>query len=361
MMSTNRHAPDRTARRAMASAAMVAFLATAGVVIGWRLFEFDRALFVYAQALVLSLALTTYRFVVWAHRPPTAMLYSRALQMSRCPQHLRQLCRHLAHRVVQYFAFNRFVFKRGLDRWSAHWPIMAGCVMATAIVVPLIFGWVWFETPHNDLDSYKVMLFGNHIRTIPVDGMEAFIAFHGLVWASFPVIVGCSVALFRRCKNRGEQVTQTFENDFLPLILLLGIATTGLLMTISYSFMEGRLHAPLASIHCCIVCGTLIWLPYGKLFHVPQRSLKFAHMIYEHEAPNSGRAQCQRCRSEFADQQQVDDLIGIQTKLGYRYELRSGDHYQLICPRCRRASLVIAQGRRWHQTPIAEPNVPVAG
>ena len=348
---------DNTLRNALVAAGLAAVGATILAVIGWRFLEFDRALFVYAQALILSLALTVYRLTIWLHRPPTLVIYRRAFSMLKNPRSILALGKHLLVRVTSYFALNQFVWKRGLNRWGAHWPIMIGCVMALGIVVPLVFGWVWFETPADDLHSYEVMAFGIHLRTIPVDGIEAFLAFHGLVWASFPVLIGCSVALNRRWKDRGDQATQTFGHDIMPLVCLLSIAVTGLMMTISYSFLGGRLHTPLATLHCIIVCGTLLWLPFSKLFHIPQRSLKLAHMVYEYEsqpadenagvsADQDGKACCSRCGEAFADQQHVEDLIEVQKRLGYRYEM-SDQHYQLVCPRCRRATLVIAQGKRW--------------
>ena len=343
--------PDNTIRNAIVAATLTGFLATFIVLLGWQLFEFDRALFVYAQALILSATLTAYRMAIWIHRPPTLVIYERALSMLRSPRNLVALVTHLGTRITSYFALNQFVWKRGLNRWAAHWPIMIGCLMALGIVVPLILGWVWFETPADDLHSYKVMLFGNHLRTIPVNGIEAFLAFHGLVWASFPVVIGCSVALWRRLRDRGDQATQTFVNDLMPLLILLSIAITGLLMTISYTFLAGALHTPLAWIHCVIVCGTLIWLPYSKLFHIPQRSLKLAHMVYEHESQSSGKAACSRCGDEYAEQQHVDDLVEVQKRLGYRYELNS-QHFQQVCPRCRRAVLVIAQGKRWRDVEV---------
>ena len=371
-------ATDHTFRNAIIVALLTAVVATVVAVVGWNVFEFDRALFVYAQSLIVSLALTAYRFTIWLHRPPTLVLYQRAITMLRNPKNVLALGKHLCARIVGYFALNKFVWKRGLNRWAAHWPIMVGCVMAFAIVIPLIFGWVWFETPADDFHSYEVMLFGQHIRTIPIDGIEAFVAFHGLVWASFPVIAGCSVALWRRLRDRGDQATQTFGNDLMPLLILLSIAVTGLLMTISYSFLGGAFHSPLAKIHCVIVCGTLLWLPYSKLFHIPQRSLKLAHMVYEHESEPRGKASCLRCGEEFADQQQIDDLIEVQRRLGYRYELCEAEtleqhrvpllaspavpisgshtagqassgtrsHYQNVCPRCRRATLVLSHGKR---------------
>ena len=340
--------PDTTLRNSIAVAIATGLVATAVVVTGWSVFEFDPALFIYAEALILSLTLTAYRFAIWLHRPPTQILFRSALTMVKTSEQRSSLLIHVGKRIASYFALNRFVWKRGILRWSAHFPIMIGCVMALAIVVPLIFGWVWFETPADDFSQYHVMVFGQHVRTLPIDGFEAFLAFHGLVWASFPVLIGCGVALWRRVRDRGDAAVQTFSNDFLPLLLLLAIAITGLAMTISYSFLGGALHKPIAMTHMAIVCGTLLWLPYSKLFHIPQRSLKLAHMAYEHQAAAGARANCSRCGEAFADQIHVDDLIRVQQALGYEYQADQADgHYQNVCPRCRRASFVIAHAARW--------------
>ena len=158
---------DNTIRNSLAAAIVVGLLSTMLAVVGWRVFEFDAALVVYAEALILSLALTAYRFSIWAHRPPTRILYRQALRMAMQPTGLLPRVVYLFARSTAYFALNRFVWKRARQRWLAHWPIAVGCVMALAIVVPLVFGWVWVETPTDDLHSYKVMVFGMHVRTIP--------------------------------------------------------------------------------------------------------------------------------------------------------------------------------------------------
>ena len=46
----------------------------------------------------------------------------------------------------------------------------------------------------------------------------------------------------------------------------------------------------------------------------------------------------------------VEDLIRVQRELGYRYEAAHDpvEHYQWICPPCRRALLALAQGQLWH-------------
>jgi hypothetical protein len=43
----------------------------------------------------------------------------------------------------------------------------------------------------------------------------------------------------------------------------------------------------------------------------------------------------------------VEDLIQVERELGYRYESTDPgvEHYQWICPRCRRALLALAQNR----------------
>jgi hypothetical protein len=43
----------------------------------------------------------------------------------------------------------------------------------------------------------------------------------------------------------------------------------------------------------------------------------------------------------------VEDLIEVERQLGYRYELAGADHYQRVCPKCRRALVAVAQARRF--------------
>lgn len=45
----------------------------------------------------------------------------------------------------------------------------------------------------------------------------------------------------------------------------------------------------------------------------------------------------------------VEDLIDVQRQLGFRYEIpdNAAEHYQWICPPCRRAAFVMAQSGLW--------------
>jgi hypothetical protein len=46
----------------------------------------------------------------------------------------------------------------------------------------------------------------------------------------------------------------------------------------------------------------------------------------------------------------VDDLEIVERELGFSYEMSGADgieHYQQVCPRCRRALFGLAQGSLW--------------
>jgi hypothetical protein len=47
----------------------------------------------------------------------------------------------------------------------------------------------------------------------------------------------------------------------------------------------------------------------------------------------------------------VRDLTTVERQLGFSYEMdRGAEHYQQICPRCRRALFGLAQGSAWSAT-----------
>src|SRR5690606_33811205 len=60
-------------------------------------------------------------------------------------------------------------------------------------------------------------------------------------------------------------------------------------------------------------------------------------------------ARCRRCGHAFTSRMHALDLIEVERKLGYRYEVPGSDveHYQWICPPCRRASFAMAQALAW--------------
>src|SRR5690606_18793348 len=216
---------------------------------------------------------------------------------------------------------------------------------------PLVFGWVHFETPANDFEHYKVHVFGFHVQTIKAEGLLAKTMFHGLVWSSFLVLPGVMLAMRRRMRDHGAAAVQRFGEDIMPLLMLFAITVTGLLLWISYTWMHGYAYDFLAIIHAATVIFTLLWLPFGKFFHIFQRPAQLGVGFYKDAGARGEQQPCRRCGRPFASAMMVRDLITVERQLGFRYELDDGGHYQEICPACRRALAGLAQGARWRVSP----------
>lgn len=333
-------------------AGLIATLALGGLVIlgSRRLQNFDEALVAYTFATIFAVFGITYRYAMWLHRPPTAMYFKRGWQVFLRPRWIGRNLLVLGQRLVSVFALNRFILRRGKARWGAHWLIMWGCVLAAAITFPLVFGWVHFESPENRFDLYTMYVFGFSTITFPVDSFLAYMLFHGLVWSSFLVIAGVMLAFRRRMRDHGAAALQQFGEDILPLLLLFAISITGLGLWASYKFMRGYAFEFLSITHAATVIFTLLWLPFGKFFHIFQRPAQLGVAFYKDVGAAQSPAACARCGEGYAPQVQIDDLIEAQRRLGYTYEMdgASGvDHYQRVCPRCRRAMLALSQGALW--------------
>src|SRR6185369_4054407 len=201
--------------------------------------------------------------------------------------------------------------------------------------------------------------------SFPIHSAIAFLIFHGLVWSALLVIAGVMLAMRRRMRDHGAAAVQRYAEDFLPLILLFAISITGLLLTASYTWMQGYGYDFLALLHAITVIFTLLYLPFGKFFHIFQRPAQLGVSFYKDVAAKEGMAKCARCDEEYAPLMQINDLIEVERKLGYRYELAGGSgqlagdrrptangqpftHYQQICPSCRRSMLALAQGNLWN-------------
>ncbi len=325
-----------------------ALLAVMIVVGSRRLAHFDAALVGYTFATLFATFGITYRYAMWLQRPPTRMYWRkgwRAFLSRRLPGNAARF----AKRAIVEVGLNRFIFRRDRMRWLAHMLLMWGCILAAAITFPLVWGWIHFETVPGDLETYRVFLFGFAAGEFPVDSVPAFVIFHGLVWSSFLVLAGVMLAFRRRMRERGAQAVQEFGEDILPLVLLGAISITGLMLTVSYTWLRGYAYDFLAILHALTVIVTLLWLPFGKFFHIFQRPAQLGVGFYKDEGARTEQARCKRCDREYASAMMIRDLIEVERELGFRYETTAGGatHYQEICPTCRRALFGLAQGQLW--------------
>src|SRR5262245_25694028 len=341
--------------RARAAAWGLAFTAAlAGLIVfGSRtLNHFDAALVGYTFATLFATFGITYRYAMWLQRPPTRMYWRRGWTVFLTPHHAASNLLEALRRFTLAFAANRFIFRRGRLRGLAHWLIMWGCILAAAITFPLVWGWIHFETVPGDFGRYQTHVFGFPIQSFAVDSWIGFLIFHGLVWASLLVIPGVMLAFRRRMVDHAAVSLQQFGQDIMPLILLFAISVTGLMLTASYTWMKGYAYDFLAILHAITVILTLLYLPFGKLFHVFQRPAQIGVSFYKDAGSRGEQALCRRCGKPYAAMIMVRDLASVERELGFSYELnppQRAEHYQQICPRCRRALLGLAQAGAWSQ------------
>ena len=339
--------PEKIAAGAwgLAAATLLGILIIAG---SRTLNHFDAALVGYTFATLFAAFGITYRYAMWLRRPPTRMYWRRGWSIFLTPRYLGRNLLEALRRFGLAFAANQFIFRRSRLRGIAHWLIMWGCVLAAAITFPLVWGWIHFETVPGDLDTYRTFVFGFPVQDFKVESFFAFLIFHGLVWSAFLVIAGVMIAFRRRMIDHAAVSVQQFVQDVMPLVLLFAVSVTGLMLTASYTWMRGYGYEFLAILHAMTVIFTLLYLPFGKLFHIFQRPAQIGVSFYK-DAGRREPARCGRCGGPYASAMMVRDLMSVERDLGFSYEMpdRSVDHYQRICPRCRRALFGLAQGREW--------------
>lgn len=323
--------------------------------------HFDPALYWYAVGSILAAFAVAYRFTVWAERPPSRMYFIRGLQilLKRGPAALRRdappkPATPARSPVVEagltlgsQFVAQDFIRRRSSYRWIMHLCLSGGCTLAFAVTFPLVFGWIHFSTPADNAELYQVVLLGFIVDSFHVDSFQAFLMFNLLNISALIVLVGLALAGYRRLTDAGERATQTFAEDILPLLIILAVTVTGLMLTASYALLGGAAHGFLAVVHLLSVLLLLFYIPFGKLFHMFQRSAHLFVRIYKRAGANGEQARCRRCDEEFASLLHVEDLKTVLDQLDFNYRYETGDdsvHYQDICPSCRRKLLVVNQG-----------------
>ncbi len=369
----------RNANRTALIAGITLTLATfAAIAIGstWMR-HFDPALTGYALGTLIAAFAVGYRFAVWAQRPPSRMYFKRGFELffrrtgtvaatpspraesgdEASPKRTatgasQPLFPHgagtLGFALAKNFIAQDFIRRRGGFRWVMHLCLSGGCTLAFAITFPLVFGWIHFEPLGGDAETYRVVALGMNVDSFSIHGVKAFLIFNLLNISAVLVLIGLAMAAWRRFTDPGERATQTFAEDILPLILIFAVAVTGLALAVSYKFLAGRGHGLWAIVHMVSVVSLLLYIPFGKLFHMFQRTCSLCVSRYKKVGAAGERAHCRRCGEDFASAMHVADLKTVLDELGFDYRFTGAQgevHYQDICPACRRGLLALNQGR----------------
>lgn len=332
--------------RAGGWATLIAALLVAAIVVGSRnLQNFDAALVVYTFASVFAAWGVAFHYAVWLQKPPTRIFFRRGFELALRGGVLRTLPR-LAILSGTHLLGQTFIYRRSARRWWMHQFLFWGCLLAAAITFPLVFGWIHFGTLPNDPFTYVTYVFGFPTASFQVRTVIAWLLFHGLDLAAFLVLAGIALSLGRRMRDTSAMALQSFSMDFFPLILLFAISVTGLALTVSTLWLRGQFYGFLSILHAITVIAALLYLPFGKFFHMFQRPAQLGVKLYQDAGEAGPGAYCASCGERFASRMHIDDLNTALPELGFRYETPGpAGTWQEICPPCKRKTIARAQMR----------------
>ena len=338
--------------------------------------DFDAALVGYAVGGVFAVGALVYRYTRWLARPPTRRYFRAGWASFLSWRNFRRYTLLVPQALWRDLIAQTFILKRGPLRWVMHQSLFWGVLLSCLITFPLTFGWIRFTlVPPAD---YQLWFFGLPLVVFPVEARTGFALFHALDWTALLLIVGVGIALWRRVRDVGLLSVQRFGFDLLPLVLLLAIAATGLALSASSLWWEGRFYWFISLTHQVVVVAWLLSLPYGKFFHLVQRPASVGVTVYQAVthgleqarglaapagtpdgapagagvsagAPPAGApatGACRRCGGPLPSAQFVRDLQATLTDLGQRYDLGEGYGWlQEYCPACKR----VLRGRAYYR------------
>ena len=313
-----------------------------------QLVWFDAALVGYLFGLIFATFAIIYRYSVWLRRPPTAMLNRRGWDAFRAGR-LRNAAA-LPALVGTNLLAQGFIRRRSQSRWLAHQLVFWGCILAGLVTVPLTLGLLHFQSVGQDAERYQVYFSKIGTLSFNAESVLGWVIFHALDIAAVLVLAGVFIFLRRRLRDPGAIAVER-SGDFLALAGLFAVSVTGLFLTVSSTFLEGRYYSALNTIHALTVILGLMYIPFGKLFHIFQRPANLGVQYYKRANAEGEQAPCRSCGEPFAALQHVDDLKVVLDQLGFDYGIgtagsASGDNYQDTCPACRRRQFALAQSVR---------------
>lgn len=303
--------------------------------------HFDMALLGYLlSSLIFAIGLTI-RMCSWLLRPATHQVVKRSFQNLKTKKRTKRNLSSIIKTAVDNIILQKFIFKRGIYRGVQHMFIAWGCIGSFAITFGLTFGWMHFDLV--DPETYQIIVMGVPTMKMAAHGLLAEMIYNGLNITASMVLIGVSMALARRIASKDVQVTQRAEFDLFPLYLLLAVTLSGLLLTVSYTFLQGWGHHYMTLIHQVTVVIMLIYFPFGKLFHLPIRPLATAvPMNYQEEVKVDSRP-CKKCGTTYSSDDQIADVKAILGAQSFDLQLADGSYLADYCPSCRRRIRVMKQ------------------
>ncbi len=313
--------------------------------------DFDAALIGYAVAVVFATAALIYRYTLWITRPPTWLYFKAGWRAFLSWRNFRRYTLLIPIAWWTDIFGQTFILKRGILRWVMHMCIFWGVFLSLLITLPLTFGWIRFTLVPPD--NYLLWLVGVPLFQFPIEAGTGFAIFHALDFTAALLVVGVGIALWRRITDLGLLTTQRLGFDLAPLVLLLAIAVTGLALTASSLWWEGKFYWFISLTHQAVVVAWLLSIPFGKFFHIVQRPASIGVTLYQavnqqiqHYGGEAPAGRCPGCGHPLPSARFVVDLKESLVDLRQDYEL--GDQrgwLQDYCPTCKR----VMRGKAYFQ------------
>ncbi|WP_406394463.1 MFS transporter [Streptomyces sp. NBC_00887] len=325
--------PRSVNARAALAGVVVSVMLILAIVLGSRLLHnFDSALLPYAVATVFLAFGVAYRYTVWISAPGARRLLTRGWGSLFSAENFRRAPTALPKMIATYLGFQKFLGARSHARWAAHQLIFWGCILASLITFPLTWGWFTFTSGSGSGPGYEMRIWGFKILGFDSLNILGWLMFHGLDIAAVMVIPGAAYFLWRRMKDRGAITGQRFAYDMVPLLALIVISVTGLLLTFSSLFLHGGGYQFLAILHMVSVVFTLIYIPFGKFFHIVQRPAAVGMQLFKYTGRQDDQVfACRRCEEPIDTGPYVENLRGTMRDLDLGF-----DAWAEYCPRCKR-------------------------
>ena len=268
-----------------------------------------------------------YRYAMWLQRPTTWRYFKASWKLFLKPTRVVRNALRLVVLFWEDIVIQKFIEKRSLKRWLAHMGIAWGCILAFFITLPLSWGWIQFLPADNRTD-YAVVVMGIGLLTFDPNGFVGWLFFNWLNVSAILVLIGVGLAMHRRLFDRDARALQSLAGDVLPLFLLFAVSVTGLMLTVSERLMGGTHFSFLSLLHAFVVVLLLLFLPFGKLFHILQRPAQIGVAFYKEEGLRGPQALCSRSGVAYQSQLHHDDLVSTMKEI----DLDFGAHQNLAPP-----------------------------
>ena len=324
-------ADRRPSLRASVAGGVAAAVLAALIFLGsGALVNFDAALIGYATATIVLAFGVVYRYAMWVQQPATRRYLLRGWGAFFSWRNFGSFPTMVPRVVGSQLLFQTFIKRRGTGRWLAHQAIFWGVMSASLLTFTLAWGWIHFES--TPAQNYEMFVFGLKIMTFAPLTWFGWITFHVLDIAAVLVIGGCGYFLWRRFRDREAASGQRLGYDFLPLAALIAISATGLLLTFSSVLLNGAGYGSLAILHMGVVVLSLVFIPFGKFFHVIQRPATVGVQMYKRTSQaREGIVMCRRCGAPLEGAAFIRNLQETMDELDLKYK-----EWIQTCPRCKR-------------------------